>query len=107
MEAWFEPEMSKYCVVVTLSALAAFAHKPIHQGTHKRLIYGVWFTLMTVGAGLLVLWVVAQQVQQPQHVSQPLLAAGVALLGAFAGSFFGVVDGYRKAESRRVVAFDL
>ena len=73
MDPWFEPEAARYFAVVALSAFAALATPAIHRGTHRRLVYAVWCTLLALGALLLATGALAYAWGQPRHVIGPLL----------------------------------
>lgn len=107
IEAWFEPEQAKYIALVAFSALVALLAPFISKGVHRTLVFSVWLTLASLGFVLLSLALVAQLTDQPAYIAQTLFKGGISLFIAFSISLYGVAQGYREAELRKITAHDL
>jgi CHASE2 domain-containing sensor protein len=106
-DPWFSIEFSKNLIwLAFLSALSLLAVFPL-QGRHRRAIKSIWATAIILGGLCLAAFCVALALEQPSHVLAPLFAMGVALTGAFAGTYNAMRHAYREAELRRSVARDI
>ena len=107
IEAWFSPEQGQYISLVAFSAFVALLAPSIQKGRFRTAVYATWASFLGIGAILVAVGLLALSLDQPQYVLSPLLSGGVALTLAFGLSFKKVIDAYRQAEYRQVVAQDL
>ena len=107
MNEWFGPELAPWFSMLSLMSLVAGTAVWIERGEHKKLVTGIYAISTAVGGLFLVAGLIARLVDQPQHVVWPLLMSGVVITIVFVATWPIVLNGYRKAEQRKILARDM
>ncbi|HUF74344.1 MAG TPA: hypothetical protein VMR74_15785 [Gammaproteobacteria bacterium] len=107
MSEWFSPEVGPWFSWLSLMSLVAITSIWIERGQHKKLVTGIYIISVAVGGLFLVAGMVARVVDQPSYVVRPLLMSGFVITAVFAATWPVVLDGYRKAEQRKILARDM
>jgi hypothetical protein len=107
MTEWFSPHMDGYFSFLWLLALCSLFTVPARRGRLRGLAVGVWNAMTALGVLLLAAGCLAVAVDQPGHVSNPLLLSGFVVAAVFLITRRGLLRCYTEAELRRTVAADL
>jgi hypothetical protein len=107
MNEWFGPDVAQWFPWLSLMSLTALVAPWVAKGRHKRLVNGIYITSIAFGVLLLAAGLIARFLEQPQHVSGPLMLAGVVITVVFAATMPVIVQGYAKAEERKMLARDI
>lgn len=107
MTEWFGPEVGPWFSLLSLMSLAALTSIWIEKGQHRAAVTGIYIASVAFGVLLLLAGLIARLIEQPAYVSGPLLTSGVVITAVFAATWPVVLQGYARAEQRKLVARDL
>jgi len=113
MEPWFDPQKAGLiggiigaCIGGAGAIIGSTCWLFIRKGW-KRLVYGMFGTVITVSVGLLVTGLIALFMKQPYHVWYPFLLSGVIGTVVFSPLFLVMRRLFTVMEMRKMQAKDL
>lgn len=107
MNEWFGPDVGPWFSLLSLMSLVAITSIWIERGQHKRIVTGIYALSTAVGGLLLVAGLIARAGDQPTYVAFPFLLSGFVITVVFAATWPVMLNGYKKAEERKMLARDL
>jgi hypothetical protein len=88
-------------------SLAAITSIWIEKGQRKKLVMSIYGAAIAFGCLLFVAGAVARMLDQPAYVVGPLMLSGIVITVVFVATLPVVVNGYAKAEQRKMLAKDM